>query len=128
MKFLLDVNASGIVAEWLESRGHDVAKVADNDASMQDDPILKWAVEEQRIIVTTDQDFEEMIWRTGRRHCGVLRLENVPRSERQVLLQDALAHHGQDLLSGCVVIALTRKTRGRQPSWSGTTTDEGHGR
>jgi hypothetical protein len=27
-------------------------------------------VNEQRII-TTDQDFEEMIWRGGKRHCGI---------------------------------------------------------
>jgi len=29
--------------------------------------------------------FEEMIWRQGKSHCGVLRLENLPRSERKAL-------------------------------------------
>lgn len=27
MKFLVDVNASGVVAKWLSERGHDVAQV-----------------------------------------------------------------------------------------------------
>ena len=45
---------------------------------MADGDILAWAVQEQRISVTTDVDFEEMIWREGKAHCGLLRLENLP--------------------------------------------------
>ena len=82
MDFLLDVNASGAVARWLIDRGHNVAEVGQTDPRMRDDKILNWAVRENRIIVTTDNDFEEMIWRQGKYHCGVLRLENLPRSER----------------------------------------------
>ena len=85
MDFLLDVNASGAVARWLIDRGHNVAEVGQTDPRMSDDKILSWAVREHRIIVTTDNDFEEMIWRQGKLHCGVLRLENLPRSERITL-------------------------------------------
>jgi len=28
MKFLLDVNARGAVAEWLRAKGHDIVEVA----------------------------------------------------------------------------------------------------
>ena len=63
----------------------------------------------------TDNDFEEMIWRQGKPHCGVLRLENLPRSERIVLLRDALDCHSRDLESGAVVIALSTKFRVRKP-------------
>lgn len=70
----------------------------------------------QRIVVTTDSDFEEMIWRQGKSHCGVLRLENLPRSERKALLHDVLGHHSQELESGAIVIALSRKFRVRKPS------------
>lgn len=78
MKFLLDVNASGFITYLLRDRGHDVVQVGDNDPRMSDDQILSWAVKEGRIIVTTDNDFEEMIWRQGRPHCGILSLENLP--------------------------------------------------
>lgn len=114
MKFLVDVNASGILARWLKEGGHDVVEVANKDPRMDDEAILAWAIREERIIVTTDQDFEEMIWREGRAHKGLLRLENLPRSERQALLQDVLAYHEQDLLSGAIVIALSRKIRIRK--------------
>ncbi len=114
MDFLLDVNASGAVARWLIDRGHNVAEVGQIDPRMSDDKILSWAVRERRIIVTTDNDFEEMIYRQGKLHCGVLRLENLPRSERMTLLNDALDSHVKDLEAGAIVIALRTKFRIRK--------------
>ena len=116
MDFLLDVNASGAVARWLIDRGHNVAEVGQKDPRMSDDEILSWAVRERRIIVTTDNDFEEMIWRQGKSHCGVLRLENLPRSQRKALVHDVLDRHSKDLESGAIVIALSRKFRVRRQS------------
>lgn len=81
---------------------------------MSDSEILNWAVREERIIITTDSDFEQMIWLQARQHCGVLRLENLPRSERISLLQDVLSSYGQDLESGAVVIATKQKIRIRR--------------
>ena len=116
MNFLLDVNASGALARWLIHRGHNVAEVGQKDPRMSDDEILSWAVRERRIIVTTDNDFEEMIWRQGKSHCGVLRLENLPRSQRKALVHDVLDRHAKDLESGAIVIALSRKVRVRRQS------------
>jgi len=115
MNFLLDVSASGIVADWLIQLGHDVAEVGRKDPGMSDNEILNWAVRERRIIITTDNDFEEMIWRQGKPHCGVLRLENLPRSERIGLLRDVFDRHSSDLESGAIVIALSTKFRVRKP-------------
>ena len=115
MRFLTDVNASGALAQWLQDMGHDVIQVADRDVGLPDDEILRWAVQEQRIIVTTDKDFEEMIWRQGKPHSGVLRLENLPRAERRALLEDVLANHARDLASRAIVIAQTRRIRIRRP-------------
>jgi len=115
MNFLLDVNASGAVAQWLIHQGHDIVEVGQKDPKMGDNEILKWAIEEHRIIITTDNDFEEMIWRQGKPHCGVLRLENLPRSERIMLLRDVLDRHSRDLESGAIVIALSTKFRVRKP-------------
>ncbi|MCX5895601.1 MAG: DUF5615 family PIN-like protein [Proteobacteria bacterium] len=95
-------------------QGHDVAQVGKKDPSMTDEDILRWAVREQRIIVTTDIDFEEMIWRQARSHCGILRLENLPRSERIILLKDALNRHAEDLEGGSIVIADSKNFRVRE--------------
>ena len=114
MKFLVDVNASGAVARWLAEMGHDVVQVAEKDPRMPDEEILRWAVREERVIVTTDRDFEEMIWREGKAHCGVLRLENLPRAERKRLLEDVMAHYAEELEAGAIVIAQSKKVRIRR--------------
>jgi predicted nuclease of predicted toxin-antitoxin system len=114
MKFLLDVNASGILSTLLLELSHDIACVNSVDAKMSDDEILNWAVSEKRIIITTDSDFEQMIWLEDRIHCGVLRLENLPRLERMALIQEVLTNHAVDLASGSVVIATQQKIRIRR--------------
>jgi len=113
---LLDVNASGAVARWLLERGHNVVEVSQTDPRMSDDKILSWAVKDRRVIVTTDNDFEEMIWRQAKSHCGVLRLENLPRFERIILLNDVLDCHAKDLEAGAIVIALRAQFRIRRRS------------
>ncbi|MBD2318056.1 DUF5615 family PIN-like protein [Phormidium tenue] len=114
MRFLLDMNASGALLVLLLDSGHDVVCVRDVDRKMSDSEILNWAVREERIIITTDSDFEQMIWLQARQHCGVLRLENLPRLERISLLQDVLSSWGQDLEAGAVVIASKQKIRIRR--------------
>ena len=114
MKFLIDVNTSRTVAEWLMSLGHDAVCVSETDPRMSDSHILDWAVREQRVIITTDKDFEEKIWRERREHCGILRLENLPRAERHALLLYVLNCHVNDLESGAIVIALQKKIRIRR--------------
>ncbi len=114
MRFLLDMNASGTLLNLLLNSDHDVACVQDVDRKMSDSDILDWAVREQRIIITTDSDFEQMIWLQERLHYGVLRLENLPRSDRISLFEDVLANYAQTLESGAIVIATKQKIRIRR--------------
>jgi predicted nuclease of predicted toxin-antitoxin system len=114
MKLLLDVNTSAALSVVLMDLGHDITCVSDIDSSMIDSDILDWAVRENRIIITTDSDFEQLIWLQNRLHCGVLRLENLPRAARIVLLQDVLANHDRELEAGSVIIATQQKIRIRR--------------
>ena len=114
MKFLVDVNASGTVSNWLSAQSHDVARVVDRNPRMSDEEILGWALSESRIIITTDKDFEEMIWRQKKSHSGILRLENLPRKQRINLLRETLIQHGHNLEAGAIVIATTSKYRVRK--------------
>ncbi len=97
MKFLLDVNASGVVRETLTAENHDLRLVSQEDIRMSDSNILQWANREERIIVTTDKDFEAMVWREKRTHSGILRLANVPREKRLILLAKVLNDHKKEL-------------------------------
>jgi predicted nuclease of predicted toxin-antitoxin system len=97
MKFLVIINANGALAHLLLDHGYDALMVSDIDPRMEDPKTLRWVLQGKRIIVTTDQNFEDMIWREKSPHTGVLRLENLPRVERLSLLEYSLNFYSQDL-------------------------------
>ncbi|MGK7945652.1 MAG: DUF5615 family PIN-like protein [Microcystaceae cyanobacterium] len=114
MGFLIDVNASRTLGNILIVQGYDVAFVSEIDPEMPDEEILKWAVKEKRIIITTDKDFEQLIWQQNKAHCGILRLENLPRQQRIQLLEEVLQSYRQDLEKGAIIIATQAKFRIRR--------------
>ncbi|MGK7947018.1 MAG: DUF5615 family PIN-like protein [Microcystaceae cyanobacterium] len=114
MGFLIDVNASRTLGNILMNQDYDVAFVSDIDPEMPDEDILKWAVREKRIIITTDKDFEQLIWQRNKRHCGILRLENLPRQQRIRLLEEVLKLYRKDLEKGAIIIATQTKFRIRR--------------
>jgi predicted nuclease of predicted toxin-antitoxin system len=73
MKFLLDENAEFRLASFLQARGHDVKVIAhDYPGGLSDDQVLFVACEEQRVLITNDRDFGELIFRQRLPHCGVI--------------------------------------------------------
>jgi predicted nuclease of predicted toxin-antitoxin system len=63
-----------LVDAGVGSAGHDVACVRDRDPRMADSDVLSWAVAEQRLVVTMDKDFGELVFLSGQAHVGVLLL------------------------------------------------------
>jgi predicted nuclease of predicted toxin-antitoxin system len=49
----------------LQAAGHDVVWVRDASPGSTDADIVAWAVREERIVLTFDKDFGELIWRIG---------------------------------------------------------------
>ncbi len=115
MKFLTDVNASSALTHGFATWVTTFRKSLTETQACRTKRYCSGLCKRQRIIATTDKDFEELIWRIGKPHFGVLRLENLPRAERRTLLEDVLANHAQDLASGAIVIAQTKKIRIRRP-------------
>ncbi len=61
LKFLMDVGVSKAAEKWMRSEGYDVLTVREIDPRMPDIDILSLAVAEQRILVTMDKDFGELV-------------------------------------------------------------------
>lgn len=99
MKVLVDVSAGQSVADALRALGHDVVFVRDHGPQMPDDDILMWAVREQRLVVTMDKDFGELVFRSGLVHSGVLllRLEAARNAEKVAVVNDIFVRFGDQL-------------------------------
>ena len=65
MRFLLDVHIANAIARALEAEGHDVVRAAVAHATWSDPDLLTLAVREDRIIVTEDSDFSDLIYAVG---------------------------------------------------------------
>jgi len=99
LKVLVDVGVGTAVEEWLRQEGNDLATVRDRDARMRDDEILSWAVQEQRLVVTMDKDFGELVFHSGRAHAGVLllRLEDATSAEKVRIVEVIVNQYGDQL-------------------------------
>jgi len=88
MRFLVDECTGPAVASWLRDQNHDVFSAFDEARGMDDEDIIRKALDEQRILITNDKNFGDKVNRDGRLHRGVilLRLEDErPASKIRVL-------------------------------------------
>jgi predicted nuclease of predicted toxin-antitoxin system len=92
LKLLVDVGVGKAVENWLKTQGHDVLAVRDLDPRMPDLNILALAVREQRLVVTMDKDFGELVYRSRQPHAGVLllRLEEARSDEKVAVVNEIL--------------------------------------
>jgi predicted nuclease of predicted toxin-antitoxin system len=73
MRFLLDQSAEARIGVVLSSQGHDATRIGrDHPPGLPDDEVLAIAVRENRILITNDRDFGDLIFRQHHPHCGVI--------------------------------------------------------
>ncbi len=65
MRFLLDVHIAASIGRLLAAEGHDVLSAADAHAGWSDRQLLELAIREDRILVTEDRDFSDLVYRDG---------------------------------------------------------------
>lgn len=65
LRFLLDENVSKASAVRLRMQGHDVIRIGSDMKIADDEDILAFSKEQQRILVTHDQDFGDLIFEQG---------------------------------------------------------------
>ena len=99
LRVLVDVGVGKAVEDWLRADGHDVQAVRDRDPQMDDLDILSWAVSDQRIVMTMDKDFGEIVYHSGQPHSGVLllRMEDAPSKEKVRVVKEIVQSHADQL-------------------------------
>ena len=95
MKFLVDMGVGKKVENWLKGNGFDVLSVRDIDSRAKDSQILRWAIDQQRMIITMDKDFGELVYNSGKHHAGVLilRLEDADGDTKVMVTKKILTEY-----------------------------------
>ncbi|MBI2865713.1 MAG: DUF5615 family PIN-like protein [Chloroflexi bacterium] len=106
MRFLLDESADLPLGFFLKGLGHDVTAVArDYVRALKDRDVLAIAHREQRVLVTNDRHFGELVFRLRLPHAGVIlfRLGQEDLQTKAAWLQYVLTNHAEDLKDFVVV-------------------------
>ena len=103
MRFLIDRCAGRRLAEWLHYAGHDIVEARLLGPDPGDRALLELAAAENRILVTIDTDFGELIYFHGVAHAGLIRLPDVPAEQRVALMSDLIERHRQALEEWAIV-------------------------
>lgn len=105
LRVLVDVGVGWAVEEWFRQNGHDMASIRNRDPRMDDTDILAWAVSEQRLVVTMDKDFGELVYHSGQPHSGVLllRLESAGSATKVRVVEQIVKTFGDQLAGNFAV-------------------------
>ncbi len=117
MKFLIDNALSPILGFHLRNLGHDAVHVRDYQMHASDDEIvLSRAVLEERILITKDTDFGDLLAESGSAEPSVIlfrRTSGEPDVQFE-LLRKILAGLGDTLRECCIIVIEPRKVRIRK--------------
>jgi predicted nuclease of predicted toxin-antitoxin system len=110
MKFIVDESTGTAVVEYLETRGFDVVSVHNETPGIDDYLIVNRAFAEERIIITNDKDFGELVYRQKLKHKGVmlLRLEDERASNKIAIIQKLLSLYSERLKNNFIVVTENR--------------------
>jgi predicted nuclease of predicted toxin-antitoxin system len=106
VRFLFDQSADFRLIPHLTSLDHDVQAISrEYPAGLPDEEVLAIARNEQRILVTADHDFGDLVFRRRLQHTGILlmRLPGAALQTKEKRLTYLLTHY-QDQLHEFVVV------------------------
>lgn len=106
IQFLADENVSRHVVESLRAAGYDVVSVSATIAGVPDDAVLAAAGREERILITEDRDFGEMVvrQRLGVRGLILLELDRLSNAAEATLVTAVVTTHSDKLVGNLLVI------------------------
>ena len=115
MKFLIDESSGRKLFLFLKEKGFDVKFVAEIIPRVSDKEVLEFSEKENRILVTNDKDFGELIFRLNQPSFGVILLRlnlDTPKNRQNYVL--AVIKRFSDRLEGSFIVVTEGKVRIRK--------------
>ena len=107
MKFLVDESVDRVVVTALRAAGFDTSYVAEGSQGITDDAVLEAASAENRILVTADKDFGDLVFRRAHQSPGVLllRLTGLSPARKGALVVAYVGAHSEELSHAFAVVS-----------------------
>lgn len=106
MIFLADENIDSEIVQRLRSDGHQVLSIAEMQPSIPDAAVLSLANTRKAVLLTSDKDFGELVFRQKRLHSGIIliRLAGLQSHEKANQISSVIHRHKDKLASSFTVI------------------------
>lgn len=112
MKFLLDVCAdSRRLRSALADLGHDILSARERFAHASDEALLALASDENRVLITEDKDFGELVFLRGLPHPSIVRLVEMTPTERADAMRFLIEHHVDAMRDGAIIVVTENRVR-----------------
>lgn len=107
MNFTADENVDHQIVGYLRKNGHEVLSIAEINPSISDDIVLSKASERNSLLITSDKDFGELIFRQKHLTTGVvlIRLAGLSSSKKAELILSAVKDHNDEMKNLFTVIS-----------------------
>lgn len=104
MRFLADESCDSIIIKTLREAGHDVLAIGEITPRAEDSEVIRLAHGKNRILLTGDKDFGQLIFAHGEKSLGVLFLRFSFPARAQIArdVSDLIMQQGEKLI-GCFV-------------------------
>ena len=106
MNLLADEGVDKPIVDLLRGKGFNVVYILETNQGADDEFILAMANADQKILLTQDKDFGELVFRLKNVHHGVIliRLEGYKTSLKAEIVLEAIAKHKDELINSFTVI------------------------
>jgi predicted nuclease of predicted toxin-antitoxin system len=109
MKILADENIEAMIIAQLRTAHHDVHAVVESHASVSDRTVMQLAIDEQRVLLTSDKDFGDLVFFYRiQPPSGIILLrlpENMDTAAKASLIITTLAGHEKEAQGSFIVIS-----------------------
>jgi predicted nuclease of predicted toxin-antitoxin system len=108
VKFLLDVCVSSrSLTAFLEARSHEVLSAISIDPRATDEYLLEFALRDERILITEDKDFGELLFVRHRPHGPLIRIVELTVDEQVEAIGELLDQYSEQL-TGSLLVTISR--------------------
>jgi predicted nuclease of predicted toxin-antitoxin system len=99
LKFVADENVDAAIIQALQDQGHVVVGIAADHQGAADEAVLTLARDSNSILITSDKDFGDLVYRMGQASSGVilLRLAGLPRKMKGQIVAEFIRAHATEI-------------------------------
>ena len=112
MRFLLDVCASSRRMQATLARlGHDVVSALEYDPRASDEVLLALATSEERVLITEDKDFGELVFVRRLPHPCIIRFVEMTVAEKVSAMEILLEREKDAMRQGTIIVVTKSRVR-----------------